>query len=212
MVADSLRRWRIRRLYNRQQFARARRLSEDELGGKNHAFALDIIVRSLYNEGRWQALLDVAKRHPETNHDTFVQKAQRRLSQAREEAEGIPEPDEKKPWDASELLSNWSQEGRRLWLRHPWGWVHWDMPEEYSLGDTHPALLHLALEILLFPWVPETKRWDVEQRSPGLGVRGFFGDHPHGVHCAAADAAAEAADDHRGVAHRARLVRGDAFV
>ena len=41
------------------------------------------------------------------------------------------------------------------------------MPEGYSLKDTHPALLHLALEVLLGPWVPETKRWDVEQRSPG---------------------------------------------
>ena len=49
----------------------------------------------------------------------------------------------------------------------PLGLTHWDMPEEYSLKDTHPALLHLALEVLLSPWVPETKRWDVERRSPG---------------------------------------------
>ena len=167
MVTSALKRWRIRRLYNGQEFARARQLSEHELGGKNHAFALDIIVRSLYNQGHWQALLDVAERHPEMDHGAYIRKAQRRLNQAREEEEGIPEPDEKKPWNVSDLLSNWSQEGSRLWLRHPWGWTHWDMPEGYALEDTHPALLHLALEVLLGPWVPETKRWDVEQRSPG---------------------------------------------
>ena len=65
MVTSALRRWRIRRLYNGQDFARARQLSEHELGGKNHAFALDIIVRSLYNQGHWQALLDVAARRRE---------------------------------------------------------------------------------------------------------------------------------------------------
>ena len=167
MVTGSIRRWRISRLYNRKRWKVARRLSEDELGGQNHDFALDIIVRSFYNEGHWQGLLDVAERYPEIDHGTYVQKAKRRLSQAREEAEGIPEPDDKKPWNVSDLLSNWTQEGERLWLRHPWGWVHWDMPAGYSLNDTHPALLHLALEVLLFPWVPETKRWSVEQRVPG---------------------------------------------
>jgi len=167
MVTGSIRRWRIRRLYNRKRWKVARRLSEHELGGQNHDFALDIIVRSLYNEGHWQGLLDVAERYPENDYSIYVQKAKRRLSQAREEAEGIPEPDDKKPWNVSDLLSNWTQEGERLWLRHPWGWVHWDMPAGYSLNDTHPALLHLALEVLLFPWVPETKRWSVEQRVPG---------------------------------------------
>jgi len=167
MVTGSIRRWRIRRLYNRKRWKVARRLSEHELGGQNHDFALDIIVRSLYNEGHWQGLLDVAERYPENDYSMYVQKAKRRLSQAREEAEGIPEPDVKKPWNVSDLLSNWTQEGDRLWLRHPWGWTHWDMPEGFLLSKTHPALLHLALEVLLFPWVPETKQWDVEQRAPG---------------------------------------------
>ena len=167
MVTSSIRRWRIRRLYNRQQFAHARQLSEDELEGKNHKFALDIIVRSLYNEGHWERLLAVVEGYPETDYEVYVQKAQRRLNQAHEEAAGIPEPDDNKPWNVSDLLSNWTQEGDRLWLRHPWGWTHWDMPEGFSLSETHPALLHLALEILLFPWVPEAKQWDVQQRVAG---------------------------------------------
>ena len=112
MVVGAMRRWRIRRLYNGQEFARARRLSERELGGHNHDFATDIIVRSLYNEGRWKALLDFVEQHPAAVHEVYAKKAQRRLSQALEEAEGIPEPNEKKPWNVADLLSNWSQEGR----------------------------------------------------------------------------------------------------
>ncbi|MGB2353302.1 MAG: hypothetical protein ACPH9J_06295, partial [Candidatus Poseidoniaceae archaeon] len=167
MVASLIRRWNIRRLYNRQQWGRARRLSEHELGGQNHDFATDIIVRSFYNEGLWKQLIDFTERYPQVNHEIYAQKAQRRLNQAREEAEGIPEPKNKKPWNVSDLLSNWTQEENRLWLRHPWGWAHWDMPEGYLLSETHPSLLHLALEVLLFPWVPETKHWVVEQRMPG---------------------------------------------
>ena len=168
MVARALRRWRIRRLYNRGEWSDARRFAHHELGGGNHDFATDIIVRSLYNDGLWADLLAFVEQHPEVDQPMYVQKARRRLAEVREASEGIPEPVEKKAWDGDDLLANWSQEGHRLWLRHPWGWVHWDMPDGYLLSETHPALLHLALEVLLGPWVPETKRWEVEQRTPGV--------------------------------------------
>jgi len=167
MVTSLMRRWKIRRLYNRKRWRHARRLCEHELETQNHDFATDIIVRSLYNEGLWKPLIDFTEQYPRADYKIYAQKAQRKLNQAREEAEGIPEPKNKKPWNVSDLLSNWTQEENRLWLRHPWGWAHWDMPEGYLLNDTHPALLHLALEVLLFPWVPETKHWVVEQRMPG---------------------------------------------
>jgi hypothetical protein len=167
MVTSLMRRWKIRRLYNRKRWRHARRLCEHELETQNHDFATDIIVRSLYNEGLWKPLIDFTEQYPRADYKIYAQKAQRKLKQAREEAEGIPEPKNKKPWNVSDLLSNWTQEENRLWLRHPWGWAHWDMPEGYLLNNTHPALLHLALEVLLFPWVPETKHWVVEQRMPG---------------------------------------------
>ena len=69
MVTGAMRRWRIRRLYNGQEFARARRLSERELGGHNHDFATDIILRSLYNEGLWKDLLDFVEQHPSSVHE-----------------------------------------------------------------------------------------------------------------------------------------------
>ena len=167
VLISAFKRWRVRRAYNRQEWQRARRLGIAELEGPNHAFALDIVVRSMYNERLWEPLLRFVEEYPIVDQGIYVRKAQRKLDEQREKDEGIPEPNEKNPWNIDDLLSNWSQEGRRLWLRHPWGWTHWDMPEGYSLKDTHPALLHLALEVLLGPWVPETKRWDVEQRSPG---------------------------------------------
>ena len=167
MFISAFKRWRVRRAYNNQRWSRARQLAKTELEGPNHLFALDIIVRSMYNDGLWEPLLRFVEKYSITDQEIYARKARRKLDEQREKDEGIPEPNEKKPWNVSDLLSNWSQEGRRLWLRHPWGWTHWDMPEGYSLKDTHPALLHLALEVLLGPWVPETKRWDVEQRSPG---------------------------------------------
>ena len=167
MFISAFKRWRVRRAYNNQRWSRARQLAKTELEGPNHLFALDIIVRSMYNDGLWEPLLRFVEKYSITDQEIYARKARRKLDEQREKDEGIPEPNEKNPWNVSDLLSNWSQEGRRLWLRHPWGWTHWDMPEGYSLKDTHPALLHLALEVLLGPWVPETKRWDVEQRSPG---------------------------------------------
>ena len=167
MFISAFKRWRVRRAYNNQRWSRARQLAKTELEGPNHLFALDIIVRSMYNDSLWEPLLRFVEKYLITDQEIYARKARRKLDEQREKDEGIPEPNEKNPWNVSDLLSNWSQEGRRLWLRHPWGWTHWDMPEGYSLKDTHPALLHLALEVLLGPWVPETKRWDVEQRSPG---------------------------------------------
>ena len=167
MLINAIRRWRIRRLYNAGEWSKARQMCETELTTLNRVFAAELIVRCLYNEGQWQALLDFTTHHPESDLGNYVHKAKRKQAEKIEASEGIPEPEHKQDWNATDLLSNWSQEGNRVWLRHPWGWVHWDMPEGFVLEKTHISLLHLALEVLLSPWVPETKSWDVEARSPG---------------------------------------------
>ena len=168
MIFSGFRRWRIRRLYNKGKWSTARRYCEAELTTSNRDFATELVVRCLYNEKRWQELLDFTTRYPEADRGTYAHKAKRKVAEKTEASEGIPEPERKQDWDVKNLLSNWSQEGERLWLRHPWGWVHWDMPAGFSLSEIHPALLHLALEVLLFPWVPETKEWSVEPRQPGI--------------------------------------------
>jgi len=167
MLISAIRRWRIRRLYNAGEWSNARKECESELATANRVFAAELVVRCLYNEGQWQALLDFTNRHPESDLGNYAHKAKRKLAENIEASKGIPEPEHKQDWNATDLLSNWSQEGNRVWLRHPWGWVHWDMPNGYQLSETHPALLYLSLEVLLSPWVPETKSWNVERRTPG---------------------------------------------
>jgi hypothetical protein len=166
-VIRALRRWRIRRLYNAGHWSKARQKCKVEMAGPNRDFAAELIVRCLYNENLWRDLLDFAKSHPGADRGDYVHNARRKIAEEIEAAEGIPEPEQKNEWNHKDLLSNWLQEGNRLWLRHPWGWVHWDMPEGYMLNNTHPALLHLALEVLLSPWVPETKNWDAGVRVAG---------------------------------------------
>ncbi|MDB9834838.1 DUF6395 domain-containing protein [Candidatus Poseidoniaceae archaeon] len=164
---SALRRWRIRRLYNNGEWKKARQGCEKELSGPNHDFAAELVVRCFYNERSWQGLIDFTTNYPESDSGQYTQKAKRKVAEELEALQGIPEPMDKQDWNAKDLLLNWSQEGQRLWLRHPWGWVHWDMPVGYQLNETHPSLLHLALEVLLSPWVPETKSWKVERRNPG---------------------------------------------
>jgi len=55
-------------------------------------------------------------------------------------------------WNGEDMVQNFIQEGSRLWMIHPQGWTHWDMPTDFSLLDTHPDLLRLTAEILLHPW------------------------------------------------------------
>ena len=126
MVTSLIRRWKIRRLYNQKRWSHARRLCEHELGTPNHNFATDLIVRSLYNEGLWKPLIDFTEQYPRADYKIYAQKAVRKLKQAREEAEGIPEPKNKKLWNVSDLLSNWTQEGNLRVVESRWFFlVHW---------------------------------------------------------------------------------------
>ena len=167
MPLHAFRRWRIRRLYNQGNWEKARRLANHEIDGPNHGFAISLIVRALYNEEKWHELVAFVKQHPGSDTDDYSSRSRRKIIQIRELNEGPPMPNEKRDWDPKNLLSNWLQERQRLWLRHPNGWVHWDMPDDYSLVKTHPSLLHLAMQMLLSPWVPTTKQWSVGPREPG---------------------------------------------
>ncbi len=62
----------------------------------------------------------------------------------------------RKEWDDADITGNFWQEGHRLWMVHPHGNTFWDMPEDFSLSSTHPDLLRLTAEILLYPWEKST--------------------------------------------------------
>ena len=166
-MRNAWRRWPIRKAYNSGDWVAAADLARRELATGNRAFAQDIILRSLYNQQAWQEVLTFIRDHPEADDGTYERRARLKLAQENQTEQGEPTPDDDRAWDEANLLANWMQEGHRVWLRHPWGWVHWDMPEGYDLASTHPALLHLAMQVLLGQWVKGTKQWSVEQREPG---------------------------------------------
>ena len=60
-------------------------------------------------------------------------------------------------WSAEQMDANYSQEGSRVWFRYPEVYVFWDMPSDYDLQSTHPALLCLTAEVLLSPWISSSK-------------------------------------------------------
>lgn len=164
----ALRRLRIRRRYNAGDYRGAEALARKELDSSaNRRFAVDILLRAAYNQGDWDEVLALAERFPDVEMASLIDKTRRHVLGVKREIHLDPEPENSRTWNEEALLSNWFQEGSRLWLCHPWGHVHWDMPEGFVLSETSPALLHLALEVLLGPWVPQTKRWPEERRSEG---------------------------------------------
>lgn len=160
VLPPSLRRLRVRRCYNRGAYAQAIELAWAETKHPtNRAFAVDILLRAHYNLGQWNEVLDIAAQFPEIEAGNIPNRARSKQLQEDRQQVGEPEPEHPVEWNSENLLTNWQLEDRRLWLRHPWGYVYWDMPEGFDLDATSPALLHLAIEVVLGPWIPETKRW-----------------------------------------------------
>ena len=79
-----------------------------------------------------------------------------------------PRPqNDQKEWNDEDIASNFWQEKFRLWMVHPHGWTFWDMPEDFILSSTHPNLLKITAEILLYPWLKSTKKPFEENRHIG---------------------------------------------
>lgn len=162
----------MRRAYNAGRWDTARshammlllRPSEQNL-------ARSVIVRSYWNEGRYQELVDCTKDWPDQLPQSYrTQAAERlkitggtkRLTVMKEEQlqhmrDKQPEPTVSINWSVEEMDANFSQEGSRVWFRYPEGYVFWDMPSDYELQSTHSALLCLTAEVLLSPWISSSK-------------------------------------------------------
>ena len=159
---------RVRRLYNISRFEEAAQLANKKINHSTEAeFARDIVLRSLYNREMWQRVQDFALEYPSRNSQNYVDRARLKLIGDRNYTDKEPRLFRSKIWNSEDLLSNWHQEENTLWLRHENGWAFWDMPEGYILETTSPSILHLALEVLLFPWNPEVKNWKAEPRLMG---------------------------------------------
>lgn len=70
----------------------------------------------------------------------------------------------------------WRQEGRRLILSTPWREVHFDMPEDWKMSQTHPDLFKLTEFVLMHPWedgiLDDWKPSRKPGRRPGLAFSG----------------------------------------
>ena len=162
----------MRRAYNAGRWDAARtHASHLLLRPSEQTLARSVIVRSYWNEGRFQELVDSTEEwHDELSHSYREQAIDRlkvtggakKLTMMKEEKlqrlrDEQPKPKVPIQWSAEHMDANYSQEGSRVWFRYPEGYVFWDMPSDYELQSTHPALLCLTAEVLLSPWISSSK-------------------------------------------------------
>ena len=162
----------MRRAYNAGRWDAARTHASHLLSRPSEqTLARSVIVRSYWNEGRFQELVDCTKEwHDELSHSYREQAIDRlkvtggakKLTMMKEEKLQRLRDDQPLPkvpinWSAEHMDANFSQEGSRVWFRYPEGYVFWDMPSDYDLQSTHPALLCLTAEVLLSPWISSSK-------------------------------------------------------
>ncbi len=167
-LSSASKRWLIRRAYNMGNLVKARELARSELTNQlNKNFAKDIIVRSLYNEQKWEEVIRFSEDFRPPNWAHYRDKASVKLVGGIDFIDAEPENYSHCEWDGVNLLSNWYQEKNILWLRHPRGWIYWKMPMGFFLKQTHSDLLSLSMELLLSPFVPSVKKWKAEGRAQG---------------------------------------------
>ena len=175
-----IRRFLMRRSYNKGHWSKARAYANRIIElPKEQELARSIVIRSYFNEKLYSEVI----RHNEEWGCQFGElsdKAAYKLSLQNPGFDKILDPKIKKihtsqpkpehsdvGWDSVELAKNFIQEKDRVWMRHPHGWVHWDMPEGFSLDATHDALLMLTAEVLLGPWEQSTHRAPTVPRNTG---------------------------------------------
>ena len=165
-----IRRFLMRRSYNKGQWSKARAYANRIIElPKEQELARSVIIRSYWNESQYQKVLQLNSKWGHTFQE-LADKSSYALAIQEPGPSKVHHPrilalhsSQPKPktrdivWNSEDMTKNFFQEGPRLWMRHPNGWTHWDLPAKFSLSSTHPALLILTAEILLSPWVPSTK-------------------------------------------------------
>ena len=162
-------RWKIRRLYNRSNWVDAHDLAKLHVNRKiNGEFAQDIVIRCFWNQGKWNEVIKFANKYPSEQHEKLAKRSAKKIAMQSElERESVPRSISHLVWNEENLLDNWYQEDHLVWMRHPWGWTHWVMPDDFTLSDVHPSLLSLATNVLLKPWIPETVNIETPEREVG---------------------------------------------
>lgn len=159
----------MRKAYNSGNWKKSRFYANKLLSEPDESdLAKSVIVRSYWNEGDIEKVGEILDLWRGEGLELIREKYERatRIYPRNEEPSG---PENKVEWNPDEIISNYVQEGPRLWLKTPHVWVYWDMPADFDLAKTNHALLELAAELLLSPWIKSTKRPFSAKRD--------FGDH-----------------------------------
>lgn len=166
-----IRRILMRRAYNKGQWSKSRAYANKIIHSpKEQALARSVVIRSYWNEGEYEKVLELNSLWG-NSFQNLADKSSYELTKNDPKISGVHHPgilslhaDQPEPkdhdlvWDSNDMVKNFFQEGERLWMVHPNGWTHWDMPKDFSLSSTHPALLMLTAEVLLSPWIRSTKK------------------------------------------------------
>lgn len=174
MFRRTLMRWR----YNRGHWQHARKHAGKLLENpKEVVLARSVIIRSYWNEGRYQEVLQICNQWPddaltlyykERAEDKLIvvspMKITHRVQRIRDD-QPVPKTDIN--WNESEMVENFSQEGEIVWFRYPGGYVFWEVPKGFDLSSTHENLLKLVAEVLLYPWIPSTRASFTKTRFTG---------------------------------------------
>lgn len=128
--------------------------------------AKSVIVRSYWNESDLEKVGELLSLWREEGLD-FIREMYENATIAAPIENKPYAPEKKVEWNSDQIISNFLQEGNLLWMKTPNMWVYWEMPSDFVLENTSPALLELAAEILLSPWVKSTKKPFTSKREFG---------------------------------------------
>ena len=149
---------KMRRAYNSGKWEKSRSYANKLLTKPSESdLAKSVIVRSYWNEGNLEKVGEKLAIWREEGLDFIRDKYEKTINTSDENYKS-PSSDTLVEWNPDNLISNYVQEGNLLWLKTPHMWVYWEMPADFNLEKTNYALLELAAELLLSPWVKSTKR------------------------------------------------------
>jgi len=149
---------RMRRAYNSGKWEKSRIYANKLLPHSGESdLAKSVIVRSYWNEGDLEKVGEILALWREEGLD-FIREKYENTTIVSPEKNKPYCPEKEVEWNPNEITSNFVQEGNLLWMKTPNLWVYWEMPSGFKLENTSPALLELAAELLLSPWVKSTKR------------------------------------------------------
>jgi hypothetical protein len=165
-----IRRTLMRRAYNKGYWINARFQASKIIDSpKEQQLARSVMIRSHWNEGNYHEVI----RLNSLWENAFPKLSELAVYSLNEQMPGnekthhprILEMHESQPtpnnsgqdWNSQDMALNFLQKGNRLWMVHPHGWTYWDIPDDFVLAATHPDLLRLTAEILLYPWQKSTR-------------------------------------------------------